>query len=130
MALIGSISVGIFSLYALFMLYFLSGLIRFKKPLIVKNSEEPTVSVIVAARNEEKNIRHLLEDLSNQTYPQTKLQIIIADDRSTDNTWEIISDYINNYNNFTGIKVSKLSTTMAPKKYALTKAIGNPVVKL
>ena len=124
MALIESISVGIFSLYALFMLYFLSGLIRLKKTLIVKNSEEPTVSVIVASRNEEENIRNLLEDLSNQTYSQTKLQIIIADDRSTDNTWEIISDYINNFNNFTGVKVSKLSTTMAPKKYALTKAIG------
>ena len=123
MTLIGSISVGIFLLYVLFMLYFLSGLIRLRKTPIVKNSKELTVSVIVAARNEEKNIGDLLEDLSQQTYQREKLQIIIADDRSTDNTWEIINNYIKKSDNFTGVKISKLSTTMTPKKHALTKAI-------
>ncbi len=123
MTLIGSISMGIFSLYAIFMLYFLSGLIRLRKTPLVKNSKEPTVSVIVAARNEEDNIGDLLKDLSNQTYPLEKLQIIISDDRSNDDTWLIISDYLKRYNNFTGVRLSIPSTTMTPKKYALTKAI-------
>jgi cellulose synthase/poly-beta-1,6-N-acetylglucosamine synthase-like glycosyltransferase len=86
MILISSISVGIFSLYAVFMLYFLSGLIRLRKTPLQKNFKEPTVSVVIAARNEEENIGNLLEDLIHQTYPREKLQIIIADDRSTDKT--------------------------------------------
>lgn len=123
MTLISSISIGVFILYAAFMLYFLSGLIRLKKTPIVKSAKESTVSVIVAVRNEEGNIQELLEDLSRQTYPQKKLQVIIADDRSTDKTWTVISDYIKKYNNFDGVKISKRSKTMTPKKYALTKAI-------
>ncbi|MFC1527173.1 glycosyltransferase [Candidatus Neomarinimicrobiota bacterium] len=105
------------------MLYFLSGLVRLRKNPIVKNPKQPTVSIVVAVRNEEESIGDLLEDLSHQTYPHTKLQIIIADDRSTDKTSSIINGYINNNDNFTGVKVSKLSSTMTPKKYALTKAI-------
>ncbi len=105
------------------MLYFLSGLFRLQKTQKIQRPKEPTVSVIVAVRNEEVNIRDLLEGLSRQTYLQEKLQIIIADDRSTDKTWAIISDYINKYNNFNGVKVSKLSKTMTPKKRALANAI-------
>lgn len=123
MTFISSISVGVFILYAVYMLYFLSGLFRLKKKQNIQNSKELTVSVIVAARNEEGNIRNLLEDLSRQTYPQEKLQIIIVDDRSTDNTWSIISDYVEEFNHINGVKASKRSDTMTPKKYALTKAI-------
>lgn len=123
MTFIGAISIGVFIFYAAFMLYFLSGLFRLKKKQNIYDPKELTVSVIVAVRNEEGNIQKLLEDLSRQTYPQEKLQIIIADDRSTDRTWEIISDYVNEYNNFKGVKISKLSKTMTFKKHALTKAI-------
>ncbi len=123
MMLIGPISIGIFILYAIFMLYFLTGLVRLRSRPRVKNLENPTVSVIVAVRNDEENIRDLLKDLSNQSYPKNKLQFIISDDRSTDKTWPIINDYVKKYNNFIGIKIAKLSKTMTPKKYALTKAI-------
>jgi len=123
MSLISFTAIGIFTLYASFMLYFLSGLVRLRKTPNEKNLKEPNVSVIVAARNEEENIKELLEDLSRQTYPQAKLQIIIANDRSTDQTWSIVNDYINKYNNFIGVKISELSKSMTPKKYALTKAI-------
>ncbi len=123
MTFIGSISMGVFILYAAFMLYFLSGLFRLKKNQNIQSPKELTVSVIVAVRNEEGNIQDLLEDLSCQTYPQEKLQVIIADDRSTDKTWTVISDYIKRYNNFDCVKISKRSKTMTPKKYALTKAI-------
>lgn len=123
MILIVSITFGIFILYAAFMLYFLSGLMRLRKTPDIQNSREPTVSVVIAVRNEEETIGDLLENLSQQAYPQEKLQIIIADDRSTDKTWTIISDYINKYNNFKGVKISKRSKIMAPKKNALTKVI-------
>jgi cellulose synthase/poly-beta-1,6-N-acetylglucosamine synthase-like glycosyltransferase len=123
MTFFGSISIGVFILYAGFMLYFLSGLIRLRKTPIKKSMHKPIVSVIVAVRNEEENIRNLLADLSHQTYPQKKSQFIIADDRSTDKTWSIINDYIKKYHNFSGIKITNSLKTMTPKKHALTKAI-------
>jgi cellulose synthase/poly-beta-1,6-N-acetylglucosamine synthase-like glycosyltransferase len=123
MTFIGFISIGILFLYACYMLYFLLGLIRLKNAPIEKHQDVPTVSIIVAARNEEENIRYLLDDLNQQTYPQKKLQVIIADDRSTDKTWSIITEYKNKYNNFYGVKIADLSKTMTPKKHALTKAI-------
>jgi len=56
-------------------------------------TELPMVSVVVAARNEEENIARCLESLVNLDYPKEKLDIIIADDHSTDRTADIIQDY-------------------------------------
>src|SRR5439155_26092067 len=44
------------------------------------------ISVIIPARNEEKNIAGLLKALSNQSYPSDFIEILLVDDYSTDNT--------------------------------------------
>jgi len=46
------------------------------------------VSVLVACRNEEKNLPVLLSCLAAQDYPQYSFEVIIVDDNSTDNTWQ------------------------------------------
>jgi cellulose synthase/poly-beta-1,6-N-acetylglucosamine synthase-like glycosyltransferase len=48
------------------------------------------VSIIVAVRNEERNISTLLECLHHQDYPKDLYEIIIVDDHSTDSTWSIL----------------------------------------
>ena len=55
--------------------------------------EWPTVSVLVAAKNEEAVIADSIESLLKIDYPAEKLDIWIADDCSTDRTAEIISSY-------------------------------------
>jgi cellulose synthase/poly-beta-1,6-N-acetylglucosamine synthase-like glycosyltransferase len=52
------------------------------------------ISVVVAVRNEEKNIAKLLEDLNAQTYPASLFEVLIIDDHSTDSTTEIVRSYI------------------------------------
>lgn len=52
--------------------------------------ELPMVSVLVAARNEEKDIPRLLKSLSALDYPSGKLEILFADDQSEDKTSELI----------------------------------------
>jgi cellulose synthase/poly-beta-1,6-N-acetylglucosamine synthase-like glycosyltransferase len=52
------------------------------------------VSVVIAARDEEKCIVDLLEDLLQQDYPKELLEIIVVDDHSMDNTGSIVSDFI------------------------------------
>src|SRR3954452_7649645 len=51
----------------------------------------PLISIIVCTYNGEKFLKEQIESIINQTYPN--LQIIIADDASTDNTTKIISAY-------------------------------------
>ena len=61
-------------------------------PLNELNSN-PLVSVLMANYNYEKFIGEAIESVINQTY--TNLELVICDDGSTDNSVEIIEEYIN-----------------------------------
>lgn len=50
----------------------------------------PSLSVCIPARNEAENLRRLLPTLREQDYPE--LEILIWDDGSEDDTWEVVSD--------------------------------------
>jgi cellulose synthase/poly-beta-1,6-N-acetylglucosamine synthase-like glycosyltransferase len=52
------------------------------------------VSILIAARNEEKNILDLLHSLDKLSYPKEYLQILIGNDESSDNTEAVIQDFI------------------------------------
>ena len=58
--------------------------------------EYPVVSVMVAARNEEKCIGERIRNLISQDYPQDRFEILIASDMSTDKTDEIIESFEEN----------------------------------
>ena len=73
---------GIIILYAIYMLFFVVGLFHLKRQPSVFSTLEPSVSVIIAARNEEKNIGNLLDALTKQTYPISKFEAVVANDRS------------------------------------------------
>lgn len=51
------------------------------------------VSVIVACRDEEKNLPRLLSDISCQNYPADKFELIIVDDDSSDTTFNIAAGF-------------------------------------
>ena len=55
------------------------------------SNQNPKVSIILPARNEEKFIGKCLESFVQQDYPN--YEIIAVDDSSDDNTWEIIEKY-------------------------------------
>lgn len=57
------------------------------------NQEKIFISVIVPARNEEKNINTLLETLKHQSYPADLFEVLILDDFSTDKTAEIVTNF-------------------------------------
>ena len=56
-------------------------------------ANRPTVSILIAARNEENNIGACLESCARLTYPTEKLEIVVVDDRSTDSTQSIIRNF-------------------------------------
>jgi 1,2-diacylglycerol 3-beta-glucosyltransferase len=47
---------------------------------------DPSISVVIAARNEELNLAGCLESLARQTYDASRFEIIVVDDGSTDDT--------------------------------------------
>jgi cellulose synthase/poly-beta-1,6-N-acetylglucosamine synthase-like glycosyltransferase len=67
--------------------------------LFVKRNREvgavewPSVTVTLPVYNEERNIRHKLEELLQLDYPAEKLQILVISDASTDDTDRIVGEY-------------------------------------
>ena len=53
----------------------------------------PSVSLIICAYNEEKSIAAKLQNTIKLDYPLDKLQVILADDGSTDKTVEISNGF-------------------------------------
>jgi cellulose synthase/poly-beta-1,6-N-acetylglucosamine synthase-like glycosyltransferase len=64
-----------------------------------------SVSVIIAARNEEANIYNCLESVANQSYPVSSYEIIVINDGSTDGTETICGEFIKRYSNIKMIQV-------------------------
>jgi len=59
----------------------------------VNTTHQLGVSILIPARNEEKVIGRILQRMTELSYPKDKLQIIIIDDASTDNTGKIAEQY-------------------------------------
>ncbi len=67
------------------------GAIRYSKSAI--HYRNTFVSIIVPARNEEKNISNLIKSVQHQTYPQACYELIVVDDCSSDRTAEIVKNH-------------------------------------
>lgn len=57
------------------------------------NTIFPKVSVIIPVRNESANITQLIEDLIGQDYLSEKIEIVVVDDFSEDDTVKIVTDF-------------------------------------
>ncbi len=86
--------------------------------------ELPNVSVIVAARNEEKNIIECLQSLNALDYPDGKLEIIIIDDKSTDATGKLIAQFVAGKPQFRHIESSKEIGFLKGKTNALANGLS------
>ena len=56
-------------------------------------SPDVSITVLVPARNEEKNIPACLDSLARQSYPPGLFEVIVIDDHSTDNTAALVKDF-------------------------------------
>jgi cellulose synthase/poly-beta-1,6-N-acetylglucosamine synthase-like glycosyltransferase len=88
------------------------------------NNNHLTYSVIIAARNEERNIAECLKTVFAQdNVSRSNFQVIVVDDRSEDATPNILLDLKNQYDNLKIITVTKTPFGISPKKYAVSKGI-------
>lgn len=79
-------------------------------------SQTESVSILIPARNEVKNIGLTLERLAELDYPQ--LEVIVLDDSSTDDTLAIASSYAERDNRFQVMQGRKLPETWLGKNWA------------
>lgn len=111
-------------------LYFFEHLIFFiglkrnlKLPDFNANGEQLSVSVIVAAKNEEACIENCILSLLKLDYPHDNLEIILVNDRSTDKTGEIMSSYSRKNNVIKYIEIKESAGKLKGKTNALASAI-------
>src|SRR3970040_1030625 len=84
---------------------FLIYLLRIRKRLskndneLVKNSlSQVRISIIVAAKNEAGNIPQLLRSIEKLDYPSELFEVIIVDDNSSDETFNVCLEAAAKYN--------------------------------
>ncbi|MDP8205848.1 MAG: glycosyltransferase [Candidatus Electryonea clarkiae] len=113
-------------IYLAFLVIMFSGLKKMPRSLISEDDEAlPTVTIVVAARDEETRIGRLLDSLEAQDYPRSKFNVIVVDDRSRDNTTDLVKKRKNGGVRFATLKIRDGETPVgrAPKKYALARGI-------
>lgn len=99
------------------------GLLHYPKNKINTNNPEQGISIIIAFRNEERNIITLLESLKNQNYSKENFEIILCNDHSNDASVELIEQYKQNNNNLKILLLHNKNNEHG-KKYALKNAVS------
>ncbi len=72
--------------YSIVLIYFATGFIKTQTYYNLQNFNAETLTIIICARNEEKNIARCLTTIIKQDYEKTKFNLILINDASTDNT--------------------------------------------
>ena len=110
------------AVYLLLVAGFINGFNKVK--LFVSQEQIPATrfTIIIAFRNEVKNLESLIESLQELNYPKSLFEVILINDNSTDNSEELAIRLLNCtqldfhiYNNVTKSK--------SPKKDAITLGI-------
>ncbi|UCS95348.1 glycosyltransferase [Echinicola marina] len=79
------------------------------------------VSIIIAARNEEENLKKLIPELFKQNYPL--FEVLVVNDRSNDDSRFLLEGLMSDYPRLRTVTVNYTPEHVTPKKYALTLGI-------
>jgi cellulose synthase/poly-beta-1,6-N-acetylglucosamine synthase-like glycosyltransferase len=105
--------------YALLIMAYTFGWYKLKNSRLTSETVLHSISILIAARNEEKNISNLLSDLIQQDYPKHLLEVIVADDHSEDDSAVLVEKFaIEN----SGLTVMLIKVNGFGKKAAIREA--------
>lgn len=90
---------------------------------IETEKSEKFISVIIPAKDEEKNIAKTLADVLEQNYPVDSYEVILVNDRSEDKTKEIAESFQEKYKQLKVLTLTEKSETLSGKQNALDKGI-------
>ena len=81
----------------------------------------PSLSVIIPACNEEESIEQAVIQLINQDYPN--FEVIVVNDRSTDNTGVILEKLKVQYSQLKVINITELPSNWLGKNHAISQGV-------
>ena len=81
------------------------------------------VSILVAARDEERTISDCLQSLVQQQYPSDRYEIVVVNDRSTDNTPTIVEQYQSKFEIIKCVNVNSNSSGLTGKQNAINEGL-------
>lgn len=120
------ISVGVLTYTYFGYAVFWAVLARVKGKAVVRKDSTPSVSIIIAAYNEEEDLARKLENTLALSYPKSNLEIIVTSDGSTDRTDEIAKSFASR-----GVKLHRQSQRLgktAAQNAAVSVAHGEIVL--
>jgi cellulose synthase/poly-beta-1,6-N-acetylglucosamine synthase-like glycosyltransferase len=128
--MIETTALGLLTIFTIYYIYFITrihiGLLSLRHAPAA--GSQPIVSVIVAARDEEKFIGQCLQSLVQQTYPANRYEIIIVDDGSTDTTASIVRSFSDRYSNVHLLSLpAGIERGTGRKPLAIAQGIGQAV---
>lgn len=88
-------------------LFSLVSILLFKPKQVSEPKHYKKVSILLAARNEEELIIRSLESIEKLNYPKDKIEVLIGNDASTDNTAQLVEQFIQNKPEFTLYQIDK-----------------------
>ncbi len=83
--------------------------------------ERPTVSILIAARNEETTILTCLRAVAKLNYPADAVEVLIGNDQSTDRTAAVVADYIADKPGFQLVTIIESPTGLRGKANVLAQ---------
>lgn len=99
---------------------------------IIKNNKinnKIKVSILISTYNKEKFIGKTLDSILTQTMDKKDFELIIVDDCSTDNTFNIVSEKIESFSNYQFVQLDKNSGTPAkPRNLSIDLSKGKYIM--
>ena len=108
--------------------FFTYGWYKLKKNKKSNNNNLTKISLIVAFRNEEKNLSNIVQDIINQDYPPKKTEVIFINDHSEDKSTEILKELIIKKDNFKILELKELTGKKQALKLGIKNSTGNLIV--
>lgn len=115
--------------YALLIVIYFYGWLRIRDYSNLPDVSDTNVAsytVVIAARNEENTIKSCLLSIVNQQFDKNRVEVIVIDDHSTDQTAIQVLDFINHHpeDKIKLIRLQELNEPIQNKKQAITYAIS------
>ena len=108
--------------YLILLLYYLTGWLKLKVFIPENKVQSQKLSILIPARNEEKNIANLLKDIAKQDFPKELFEVLILNDHSEDQTAIIVEEILRN-SEFSNFSFISLPNSLSGKKAAISLGV-------
>lgn len=117
------IAYGFSAIYLILIVFFYFGFRKLKPHNLKSDDMMPTLTVIVCAKDEEDHIKMTINSILAQDYPKDKFSIIAVNDRSVDETGNILSRMEKENDILNVLHIRECPKDISPKKNAISQAI-------